>query len=133
MKLTRMLALGTLALALAGCGTAAAVQPPAPASADPATTPPPAAVSCLLEANGGPMQVVVGNSSQSCDQWIRDLAPSGVSWSTVSPPSDQSLKQICRLTSGSSTMTISDGGWMDLASYGDQLCSQEEQNGWLPS
>lgn len=80
----------------------------------------------------------IANPTVSCNQWIRNLAGTGLVWYPISqmavPGSSgsadqETMGQACDLTDGTQELYVEDaGGQM----YGDSICSQEEQNGWTP-
>jgi hypothetical protein len=93
---------------------------------------------CFLGANGADVEVGIGSPTASCDRWIQDLAGSGLAWypiSQMAPPGSggaadgESMQQACDLTDGTQELYVEDAGGQ---SYGDSICSQEEQNGWTP-
>ena len=92
----------------------------------------------LLGANGADVQVGIANPTQSCDQWVRDLAGDGLVWYPISQmtvPGSQgiadsdTMEEVCDLTDGTQELYVEDGG---SALDGDNICNQEEQNGWTP-
>jgi hypothetical protein len=120
-----------------GCGAAASSNTPAN-PAGPATTASSLPSSdCLLGANGADVEVGINNPAQSCAQWITDLAGSGLVWQLIGqmiPPGEsgadnETMGQACDLTDGAQELYVEDAGGM---SYGNSICSQEEQNGWTP-
>lgn len=93
---------------------------------------------CLLGANGVDVEVGIGNPTQSCAQWITDLAGTGLNWYPVSQlvvpgyagtADQEAMQEACDLTSGGEELFVEDAGGM---AYGNSICSQEEQNGWTP-
>jgi hypothetical protein len=127
-------------LALTGCSdnhTASSAADPTAANASPYS----ANVTsgdCLLGANGVDVQVGIANSTQSCAQWIQDLAGDGLVWYPigvlVSPGSagtadQETMAQACDLADAAQELYVEDAG---AEIYGNSICSQEEQNGWTP-
>jgi hypothetical protein len=99
---------------------------------------PPSASSCLLGANGEDVEVGIGDPTVPCAQWITDLAGNGLVWYPISqmvPPGQngtadgETMEQACDLTDGTQELYVEDAGGQ---SYGDTICSGEEQNGWTP-
>jgi hypothetical protein len=93
---------------------------------------------CIFGANGVDVQVELTNQN-GCSTDISALASFGLNWypitSLASPGSagsadQETMSQTCQLSKGSSTMTVMDAGGAD---YGNQICSAEEQDGWVPS
>ncbi len=93
---------------------------------------------CLFGANGADVQVGIASPTQSCDQWIQNLAGDGLVWypiSSLAVPGSQgsadsdAMQETCDLTDGTQELYVQDGGSM---SYGDDICSAEERNGWSP-
>lgn len=93
---------------------------------------------CLFGANGVDVQVGIASPTQSCNQWVQDLAGDGLVWypiSSLAVPGSQgsadsdAMQETCDLTDGTQELFVEDGGSM---SYGDDICSAEEQNGWSP-
>ena len=132
--------LAAACIALSGCGAEGFGQIPSGGNAAQSTSAAPSAPSsdCLLGANGADVEVGIGNPTQSCAQWITDLAGSGLVWQPIGqmiPPGasgaadSETMGQACDLTDGAQELYIEDAGGM---SYGDSICSQEEQNGWTP-
>jgi hypothetical protein len=127
------------AVALSGCGAEGSSQSSggnAAQSASVASSVP--SSDCLLGANGADVEAGIGNPTQSCAQWITDLAGNGLVWQPIGqmiPPGapgaadNETMGQACDLTDGTQELYIEDAGGM---SYGDSICSQEEQNGWTP-
>jgi hypothetical protein len=142
-RLTGAAAMAGLALAVAGCSGSTPSQPALSSStAVPslAASAPPAASAggCLLGANGADVQVGVANPVQSCNQWVQDLAGSGLAWNPITAlavPGSQAADgdtywATCDLTAnGGEELYVEDAGSM---TYGDSICSDEEQNGWAP-
>jgi hypothetical protein len=104
----------------------------------PAVTQPDASGDCLLGANGADVQVGIADPTSSCNQWIQNLAGTGLNWYPVTSlvlPGDagtsdgETMQQACDLTNGTEELFVVDAGGQ---SYGDSICSQEEQNGWTP-
>lgn len=140
MNRVRAVCLAAACVALAGCGAEGFGQTPSGGNAAQSTSAAPSAPSsdCLLGANDADVEVGIGNPTQSCAQWITDLAGSGLAWQPIGqmvPPDSpgtadgETMGQACDLTDGTQELYIEDAGGM---SYGDSICSQEEQNGWTP-
>jgi hypothetical protein len=136
-----MLALAGVGILLAGCGAA-----PAAKTSASVTTPTPSAGGvqgstagdCLLGANGADVEVGIANPTTSCGQWITNLAGIGLTWDfigeLVTPgqpgtADQETMQQVCDLTNGTEELYVEDAGGQ---SYGNSICSQEEQNGWTP-
>jgi streptogramin lyase len=96
------------------------------------------ATTCYLGTNGRDVEVEITNSVP-CGQEIQALASDGLVWYELQgltatgdpgPSGDGDTEsQVCQLINGGSTMTVMDGG---SQTYGSQICSSEEQNGWEP-
>jgi hypothetical protein len=123
------------ALVLAGCGRGVQQQGSPPA----AQQQPAAPATCILGATGADVQVQITGDSTPCDQQIQALAGGGLSWyevSTLATPGaagtadGETMFQVCQLSSNGSVMTVMDAGG---ASYGQSICSSNEQGGWEPS
>jgi len=93
---------------------------------------------CVLGANGTDVEVGIADPTISCAKWIQDLAGTGLVWNLISqmvaPGSagsadDETMQAACDLTDGTEELYVEDAGGQ---SYGDGICSQEEQNGWTP-
>jgi hypothetical protein len=128
------------AVALSGCGADGSSQSSGGNAAQSTSAASSVASSdCLLGANGADVEVGIGNPTQSCAQWITDLAGSGLVWQLVGqmvPPGSpgtadgEAMEQACDLTAnGGEEFYVEDVGDQF---YGDSICSQEEQNGWTP-
>jgi hypothetical protein len=144
-KFTRHMVILGVAAALAGCGASTvrdAGNDTTPSPAPPSTAAPDTGSSvsggCLLGANGVDVEVGIDNASASCSTWISNLAGTGLVWYPISqiiaPGSagtadGDTMEQACDLTDGGQELYVEDGGGQ---SYGDTICSQEEQNGWTP-
>jgi hypothetical protein len=111
-----------------------AVASPAP---DPSAANPDSG-DCLLGANGVDVQVGIADPTVSCASWIQNLAGTGLVWYPISqmvaPGSagtadSETMEEACDLTDGTEELYVEDAGGQ---SYGDSICSQEEQNGWTP-
>ena len=84
-----------------------------------------------------PIVEVYVTGSDDCNEWIQNLAGTGLNWqpiSSVVPPgtslNDGSVMAVaCVLDSGSEQLTVEDTGGEII---GTSICSQEEQNGWAP-
>jgi hypothetical protein len=92
----------------------------------------------MLGANGADVEVGIADPSTSCSQWITNLAGTGLVWNFISqmvPPGEsgsadqETMQQACDLTDGTQELYVEDEGGQ---SYGDSICSQEEQNSWTP-
>ncbi len=117
-----------LAVVLGGCGQTYFGSSPSQ----------PVPVTCTLGATGADVQVQITNSVP-CGQEIQVFAGNGLSWypiSTLATPGasgladGETMQQVCQLSYNGSVMTVMDAGG---ASYGQQICSSEEQGGWEPS
>jgi hypothetical protein len=84
------------------------------------------------------VEVGIANPAQSCGQWVQNLAGSGLAWypiTAMAVPGSQAAdsdtyQEACDLTAnGGEELYVEDAGGM---SYGNNLCSQEETNGWVP-
>jgi hypothetical protein len=93
---------------------------------------------CLLGANGADVEVGIANPTNSCGQWITNLAGSGLVWNYIGQmiapgqpgtADQETMGQACDLTDGTQELYVEDAGGQ---SYGDSICSSEEQNGWTP-
>ena len=93
---------------------------------------------CLQGANGADVEVGIADPTVSCAKWIQNLAGAGLVWNPISqmiaPGSpgtadDETMQEACDLTDGTQELYVEDTGGQ---SYGDSICSQEEQNGWTP-
>jgi hypothetical protein len=125
-----------VAAALAGCG--ASTIRDASNDTTPSTSGSSNSGDCILGANSADVEVGVANPTDSCSTWISNLAAMGLVWYPISqlavPGSagsadDDTMEQACDLTNGSQELYVEDGGGQ---SYGDTICSKEEQNGWTP-
>jgi hypothetical protein len=97
--------------------------------------PPP--VTCTLGANQVDVQVQITNSVP-CGQEIQTFASMGLTWFTIpglapigsnGTADGETISLICTLYKGNSVMTVEDAGGAD---YGNQICSSNEQGGWIP-
>ena len=93
---------------------------------------------CLFGTNSADVQVGIANPTQSCNQWVQNLAGDGLVWypiSSLAVPGSQgsadsdTMQETCDLTDGTTELFVEDGGGM---AYGDDICSAEERNGWSP-
>ena len=93
---------------------------------------------CLLGANGVDVQVGIANPTSSCASWIQNLAGIGLVWYPINqmvPPGSattsdgETMQSACDLTDGAHELYVEDAGGQ---TYGDNICSAEEQNGWTP-
>jgi hypothetical protein len=93
---------------------------------------------CLLGANGADVEVGIANPTTSCSQWITNLAGIGLTWNFISQlvapgqpgtADQETMQQVCDLTDGTQELYVEDAGGQ---SYGNSICSQEEQNSWTP-
>jgi hypothetical protein len=114
---------------LAGCGTVGTSGGGSTAQAG---------VTCVLGATGADVQVT-WTGSTDCGSDITALAVDGQNWQVVTTPlaagapgpaDQETLSQVCSLTTGGEVMTVLDAGG---AIYGTNICSSEEQNGWTPA
>jgi hypothetical protein len=136
-----LLGLAGAAILLAGCGAA-----PAAKTSASVTTPTPSASGaqgstagdCLLGANGADVEVGIANPTTLCGQWVTNLAGMGLTWNFISDlvspgqpgtADQETMQQVCDLTSGGEELYVEDAGGQ---TYGNSICSQEEQNGWTP-
>ena len=92
----------------------------------------------MFGANSADVEVGIASPTQSCSQWVQDLAGSGLVWypiTALAVPGSQgsadsdTMQETCDLTDGSQELYVEDGGGMD---YGDSICNSEERNGWSP-
>jgi hypothetical protein len=124
-------------------GNAAPAGNASPASQADGATPGPYAGNsnsgdCLLGANGADIEVGIASPASSCAQWIQNLAGDGLVWypltqmilpGNAGSADQETMQQACDLTDGTQELYVEDaGGQM----YGDDICSQEERNGWTP-
>jgi hypothetical protein len=130
-------------LALTACSTVTGSSPSGVASQEGNGAPRPNAgnldsANCLLSANGADVEVGVADATVACAKWIQNLAGTGLVWNPISqmvaPGSagtvdDETMQQACDLTDGTQELYVEDSGGQ---SYGNGICSQEEQNGWTP-
>ena len=140
-RIAACLAVATVALvvALAGCGgssSTGAHSSNAPTTAGQGA--PAGGSTCIFGANGVDVQVELTNQD-GCSADLSALAGDGLNWYPIArlaaPGSagsadQETMSQTCQLSKGSSTMTVMDAGG---ATYGDQICSSEEQDGWTPA
>lgn len=129
----RLLIVTSAATAVAAfAGVAAALVMPA-ATAAPAAVyvrpAPPAAYSCVLGAEGTDVNVQVSGPDAECGTWITALAGNGLNWEPAATAAPD-VRLACRLASAGTVLTVMDSGQM---LYGDDVCSQEEKNGWEPA
>jgi len=139
--LATMAVTATAIPALAGCGGGAASSNPAANSSPPSSAPSPVSGDsgdCLFGANGADVQVGIANPTQSCSQWVKDLAGAGLVWYPItamaapgSPGAadEETMQETCDLSHGTQEPYVEDAGGM---SYGNDICNGEEQNGWTP-
>lgn len=129
-----------LAMALCGCSAAPAIHTAGNANtagSQASTTAPSDSGDCLFGANSANVEVGIANPTQSCSAWVQDLAGSGLAWypiSSLAVPGSQgdgeTMQEACDLTAnGGEELYVLDSGGM---TYGDSICSSEEQNGWSP-
>jgi hypothetical protein len=152
MRRTRLAGFGLVAVTsavLAGCSSsppAASSTPVAAQGSAPSTplaaqssTPSTTTGDCLLGANGADVEVGIANPTDSCSQWVTNLAGIGLVWNYISQlvapgepgtADQETMEQVCDLTdSTGEELYVEDAGGQ---SYGNSICSQEEQNGWSP-
>jgi uncharacterized lipoprotein YajG len=125
-----LIAAGTLILA--GCH-----NPAAPA---PATTLAPVSTTCVFGATGADVEVQFTDDTTSCATQEQNLAVTGLSWYPISQlttvgatgPDGETEQNVCILAKDGAVVTVMDGN-EELVSYGQQICSGEEQGGWTNS
>lgn len=92
----------------------------------------------LLGANGADVQVGIANLASPCASWVQNLAGIGLVWypinqmvppGSASTPDGENMQSACDLTDGTQELYVEDAGGQ---TYGDDICSSEEQNGWTP-
>ncbi len=120
--------------AVTGCGTL--LGAPAPAAPGPPAAQASQARACTFGATGADVEVRFTGDATRCATQEQALATFGLSWYPVSAlapagsagtADGETMGTACVLTEGGSVLTVEDAGGM---SYGEQICSSNEQGGW---
>lgn len=93
-------------------------------------------VSCAWSADDQDTSVVVVmNGADDCDTAFGVISDTGLNWSQVGTGGGYTDNLKCSLSSGSETMNIYevDQDAYPLVFPGNELCSEGEQSGWVPS
>jgi hypothetical protein len=127
-----------LVVTVAGCAFGASTSfSPSTSSTPSASSSSASSSACVFGATTADVEVEVTGASD-CSSWVQNLAGTGLNWQPITSlvtPGDpgtadsETMAISCVLDGDSDQLTVEDAGGQ---TYGTDICSREEQNGWVP-